>query len=111
MVMRAFAFAGRDLRVLILLGLCYLVVVGLNIYIFCINAVFLPRELYYILPRTGCFPDFGDEGFAIRLGVSLLNLLLNATDQLTVVNGTLIFYANRGVSLTRVSSLRRFSWT
>jgi len=111
MVMRAFAFAGRDVRVLILLGLCYLVVVGLNIYIFCINAAFLPRELYYILPRTGCFPNLGNEAFAIRLGVSLLGLLVNPTDQLTVVNGTLIFYANRGISLTRVPSLRRFSWT
>lgn len=70
MMMRAYAFTSRNRRVFILLILCYVALVGINIWVFC-GRVDIPVELYVILQRTGCFPNYGEGIMAVRIGVSV----------------------------------------
>lgn len=71
MMMRAYAFTSRNRQTLILLGLCYTVLVAINIWVFCIH-INIPLELYAVLKRTGCFPDYGEGFMAKRIGVSII---------------------------------------
>ncbi|KAK7031543.1 hypothetical protein R3P38DRAFT_819285 [Favolaschia claudopus] len=76
MLMRAYAFAGRRLRVLVLLLLFYAALVGIDIWFFCFNASNLPDLTYAILGGTGCFPDYpegnGNQRLVIALSASLV---------------------------------------
>lgn len=67
--MRAYAFTSRSRQVLLILGLCYLFLVGFNIGVFCAPIDIL-EELYTVIGPTGCFPDFGDGFMGRRVGVS-----------------------------------------
>ncbi|KXN91109.1 hypothetical protein AN958_02885 [Leucoagaricus sp. SymC.cos] len=73
MMMRAYAFTSRNRRVLILLGACYAVLIGLNIWVFCFDVV-IPVELYIVLGQTGCFSDWGDGGMGIRIGIAATSM-------------------------------------
>ncbi len=69
--MRAYAFTSRSRHVLILLGICYISLVFLNVWVFCVR-IDVPLELYIALRHTGCFPNYGKGLMAMRIGVSLL---------------------------------------
>ncbi|KAJ7780298.1 hypothetical protein DFH07DRAFT_469484 [Mycena maculata] len=58
MLMRAYAFAGRNAKVLALLLLFYAGLVAIDIWFFCWNVVNLPDIVYLALGGTGCFPDY-----------------------------------------------------
>jgi hypothetical protein len=72
--MRAYAFTARNRRVLILLGVCYAILIGINIWVFCFH-IDIPVQLYIILGRTGCFPNYGVGVMAVRIGVSVIKAL------------------------------------
>jgi hypothetical protein len=70
MMMRAYAFTSRNRRVLIILGTCYIILIGVNIWVFCIK-IDIPAELYVVLGDSGCFANYGPNGtIAMRIGVS-----------------------------------------
>jgi len=71
MVMRAYAFTGRNLSVKLLLGTCYSALLALDIWVFCGPLENLP-ELFYIFMRgSGCFPNYGGSFMAAKIGVRL----------------------------------------
>ncbi|KAJ7132284.1 hypothetical protein C8R44DRAFT_871260 [Mycena epipterygia] len=76
MLMRAYAFTGRNARILILLLAFYTGLVAISIWFFCINVVSLPDIAYEALGGTGCFPDYtannGDTHLLIAMGTSLM---------------------------------------
>jgi len=84
MMMRAYAFTSRDYRVLVLLGFCYAILVGINIWVFCTN-ISVPVELYAVLGETGCFPNYGLGFMALRIGYTILAATLMDLVSLTVV--------------------------
>ena len=74
MLMRAYGFAGRSKRILALLGTFYVVLLGIDIWAFC-TPVELPPQAFYTLfdiyfGGTGCYPNYGSDVMAIRIGVS-----------------------------------------
>lgn len=69
MLMRAYAFTGRDRRVLMLLGFCYLLLLGVNLWAFATHLYLIPPEYYLFLGSLGCFPNYGAPKMAIRIGV------------------------------------------
>jgi len=98
--MRAYAFTSRDRRVLILLTLCYAVLVGINIWVFCIH-IYVPVELYRILKYTGCFPNYGDGFMAMRIGYTILAATLMDLISLIVVFVHCYKFRVREISLGR----------
>ena len=74
MLIRAVAFSGQDVRVLALLGSCYLCLVGVDVWVFCVEVDVPPTILFTVLGGTGCFPNYGNEGMGRRIGVSLIDL-------------------------------------
>ncbi|KAF8902425.1 hypothetical protein CPB84DRAFT_1776053 [Gymnopilus junonius] len=102
MLIRAVAFAGQDLRVVVLLGLCYLGLVGIDIWVFCVQVDIPPAILFTVLGGTGCFPNYGNEGMGLRIGVSMLAAtLMDLLSLLVVVLYCLRSRLNRDVSLAR----------
>ncbi|KAF8997873.1 hypothetical protein BDQ17DRAFT_1428769 [Cyathus striatus] len=85
MVMRAYAFSGRDKRILVLLLACYSGLVAVNIWIFCIHTYIPPAELFFFLQRTGCFPNYGEGITGKRIGYAMLAAMLMDTISLLVV--------------------------
>jgi len=87
MLMRAFAFCGRDRRILALLGSCYTCLVLIDIWVFCTKVDVLPQQLYVILDGTGCFPNYGAGFMALRIGVSakLFNVFIRALVSIEVL--------------------------
>lgn len=77
MLIRAVAFAGRDLRIIALLGSCYLGLVGIDVWVFCVEVDILPAIFFTVLGGTGCFPNYGNEGMGRRIGVSEPNHLFS----------------------------------
>jgi hypothetical protein len=69
MLMRAYAFTSRSRQILIILGLCYLFLVGFNLWVFC-TPIRIHLELFTLYGPTGCYPDNTDGAFARRVGVS-----------------------------------------
>jgi len=57
-LMRAYAFAGRNVKVLALLLFFYAGLVTISIWLFCTNVPTLPDTVYQYLGGTGCFPDY-----------------------------------------------------
>ncbi|KAJ3563042.1 hypothetical protein NP233_g9199 [Leucocoprinus birnbaumii] len=71
MLMRAYAFSSRNPRVLALLCTSYAVVIGINIWAFCVN-VEVPVALYVVLGRSGCFGNYGQGIMGIRIGFTIV---------------------------------------
>lgn len=105
--MRAYAFTSRDGRVLMLLSTCYAILVGVNIWVFCIN-VDVPLQLYAVLGRSGCFPNYGEGVMAMRIGVSLFsNLYLCSADFPIVYHCTSIPFTHNHRQVDSMSSSLR----
>ncbi|KAJ2913343.1 hypothetical protein MD484_g7069, partial [Candolleomyces efflorescens] len=85
MMMRAWAFTGRDWRTLIILGLCYSTLLGIDIWAFCIHIYMPPRVFYDILGPNGCFPNYGTGLMANRIGISMLAATLMDSVSLAIV--------------------------
>jgi hypothetical protein len=77
MLMRAYAFTGRSVQVLVLLLVFYAALVGISVWFFCFNTVPIPHVVYEKLGGTGCFPDYGvlDGGSRIMVRLSGLDEL------------------------------------
>lgn len=71
MVMRAYAFSGRNRWVLIPLATCYLGLLAVNVWVFCIRIEAIPPSFYILIGGTGCFPNYGDQVMAEKIGVSI----------------------------------------
>ena len=81
MVMRAYAFTGRNRRILVMLASCYTGLLSVDIWAFCTPVELPPAAFYTILDGTGCFPNYGGEFMALRIGVRIKRLLAgSATD-------------------------------
>jgi len=85
MLMRAYAFSGRNKRVLLLLCLCYIGLIGVDIWVFCTQIAAPPPIFYLVVGRTGCFPDYGNGFMALRIGYSMLASTLMDLVSLIVV--------------------------
>lgn len=72
MLMRAYAFSGRDKRVLALLLLCYAGLVAVDIWSFCTHVSTIPEIAFIALGGTGCYPYYGKGYMGFRIGVSRL---------------------------------------
>ncbi|KAF8159354.1 hypothetical protein B0H34DRAFT_400298 [Crassisporium funariophilum] len=66
MVMRAYAFTGRNTAVLVLLGLCYVCLLGLDLWVFCAEIDVPPTLFYVLLQGSGCFPNYGEAVIAVH---------------------------------------------
>lgn len=102
MLMRAFAFCGRDRRILALLGSCYTCLLGIDFWVFCTKVDILPQQFYVILGGTGCFPNYGAGAMALKIGYSMLAAV--SMDMVSLV--VIVVYCikskwNRDVSLAR----------
>ncbi|KAJ7035541.1 hypothetical protein C8F04DRAFT_510764 [Mycena alexandri] len=71
MLMRAYAFAGRSVRVLVFLLSFYAALVGIAVWFFCFDIVPLTDLAFEILGGTGCFPDFTAPHVAMRLVLTM----------------------------------------
>ena len=76
MLTRAHAFSGRNKKVLALLASCYLCLFLVDIWAFCRKVIMPPQILYTILGGTGCFPNYGEESMALRIGVCIPSQLV-----------------------------------
>lgn len=76
MLMRAYAFAGRNRRVLLLLGTCFAGLLGVNIWVFWSHIEVPPPLFYVVLNGSGCFPNYGEGTMGLRLGVSHFHKLI-----------------------------------
>ncbi|RDB18497.1 hypothetical protein Hypma_000251 [Hypsizygus marmoreus] len=101
MLMRAYAFSGRDRRVLFLLCSCYVGLVGVDIWVFCTDITMLPKTIYILLGGTGCYPDYGKGFMGFRLGYSMLAATLMDLVSLAVVLVICIRTRTREISLGR----------
>ena len=71
MLMRAYAFSGRNKKVMVLLASCYAGLILVDIWAFCKKVDMPPSILYSVLGGTGCFPNYGEESMALRVGVCI----------------------------------------
>ncbi|KAJ7173682.1 hypothetical protein C8R46DRAFT_1215605 [Mycena filopes] len=71
MLMRAYAFTGASIRVLVLLLTFYATLVGVSIWFFCFDVRPLGDFAYEILDGTGCFPDYSAPHAAMRLVLTM----------------------------------------
>ncbi|KAJ7777391.1 hypothetical protein B0H16DRAFT_1712397 [Mycena metata] len=71
MLMRAYAFTGRSVRVLVFLLSFYTALVGIAVWFFCFSIVPLPGIVFEVLGGTGCFPDFTRPGAAWHLVLTM----------------------------------------
>lgn len=71
MLMRAYAFTGRSLRILAILLFFFAGLVGVSIYNFGMSGIPLPYTTYEILGGTGCYPDYTRPHAETRLLLSL----------------------------------------
>ncbi|TEB21960.1 hypothetical protein FA13DRAFT_1799296 [Coprinellus micaceus] len=91
MLMRAYAFTGRDRRVLMLLCTCYAILLGVNFWAFCTHLSMPPPEYFLFLGPMGCFPNYGSGVMAIRIGLSMLAATL--MDLVSLI--TVLIYCKR----------------
>ncbi|KAJ6605827.1 hypothetical protein B0H10DRAFT_601946 [Mycena sp. CBHHK59/15] len=85
MLMRAYAFAGRNVKILFVLCSCYAGLLGVNIWFFCTQVVPLPDETYEILGGTGCFPDYAASGGTLHLIVGMAAAILMDLVSLSII--------------------------
>ncbi|TFK39684.1 hypothetical protein BDQ12DRAFT_681018 [Crucibulum laeve] len=101
MAMRAWAFSGRNTYIMCLLLVCWTALVGVDIWVFCTHLYMPPAELYLVLFRTGCFPNYGEGITAMRIGYSMLAAVLMDLISLIVVLAFCHIKRSREVSLGR----------
>jgi len=72
MLMRAYAFTGRNKMTLICLLTVYISLIAINTWAFSSQNI-LPGALFYqLIGPTGCFPNYGVKTMAIRIGYIML---------------------------------------
>lgn len=99
MMMRAYAFTGRNRKILIGLSLLYIALIAVNLRVF-ITENTLPSEGFYdILGPMGCFPNYGIPSMAARMGYVMIAAVVTDGVSLAV-----ILVANHIFPLTKVSS-------
>lgn len=101
MLMRAYAFCGRDKRVLALLLTCYGGLVVVDIWSFCTHITILPEFVFTILGGTGCYPLYGKGYMGFRIGYSMLAATLMDMVSLTSVLVHCARSRSRQISLAR----------
>ncbi|KAG6909796.1 hypothetical protein DXG01_015289 [Tephrocybe rancida] len=101
MLMRAYAFSGRDKRILALLLTCYAGLCAVDIWSFCTHISTLPEILFLALGGTGCYPYYGVGYMGFRIGYSMLAATLMDLISLIIVLMHCSRNANREVSLAR----------
>ncbi|KJA28256.1 hypothetical protein HYPSUDRAFT_34642 [Hypholoma sublateritium FD-334 SS-4] len=106
MLMRAYGFAGRSKRVLALLGSFYVGLLGVDIWAFCTHVEIPPPAFYFLFDLffggTGCFPNYGSNAMAVRIGASMLAAIVMDFLSLVVVVVFCIHSGwHRDVSLAR----------
>ncbi|KAG6902343.1 hypothetical protein C0995_001140 [Termitomyces sp. Mi166 len=101
MLMRAYAFSGRDKRILALLLMCYAGLVVVDIWTFCTHISTIPEIVFVVLGGTGCYPYYGKGYMGFRIGYSMLAATLMDLVSLSIVLTVCLGKRNRGVSLAR----------
>ena len=96
--MRAYAFSGRNRWVLIPLATCYLGLLAVNVWVFCIRIEAIPASFYILIGGTGCFPNYGDQVMAEKIGVSIF-LKLNGSKAYPV---STVVYGSSSVQLKSI---------
>lgn len=85
MMMRAYAFTGRNRKILIGLSLLYIALIAVNLRVF-ITENTLPSEGFYdILGPMGCFPNYGIPSMAARMGYVMIAAVVTDGVSLAVI--------------------------
>lgn len=79
MVYRAYAFTGYKTTILILLGSCYLALVGGELWAFLTPPVAVPDIFFKLIGNTGCFPNYNDSLMQPRVVVGSISPVLGLT--------------------------------
>ncbi|KAJ6605826.1 hypothetical protein B0H10DRAFT_2076003 [Mycena sp. CBHHK59/15] len=95
MLMRAYAFAGRDIRALVVLCVCYVALAATDVWLFCIEVAQVPDEAYDLLGGTGCFPDYAAGRGGVRLVIAMSASVVMDLVSLSVI----VFYCLRKRSM------------
>ncbi|KAJ7355760.1 hypothetical protein DFH08DRAFT_507633 [Mycena albidolilacea] len=85
MLMRAYAFAGRNIRVLVLLLVFYAALIGIDVWFFCFNVVLMPDIAYELPGGAGCFPDYAANNGGERLVISMSASLVMDLVSLSII--------------------------
>lgn len=101
MLMRAYAFSGRDRRILVLLLTCYAGLVAVDIWSFCTHITVLPEIVYMLLGKTGCYPYFGKGFMGFRIGYSMVAATSMDLISLTIVLVHCVRTRTQEISLAR----------
>ncbi|GLB41573.1 hypothetical protein LshimejAT787_1001730 [Lyophyllum shimeji] len=101
MLMRAYAFCGRNKHVLALLLTCYAGLVAVVIWSFCTHIMILPRIVFSFLGNTGCYPYYGKGYMGFRVGYSMLAATLMDMISLLCVLVRCALNKSRQISLAR----------
>lgn len=72
MFLRAYAFTGKKLHILFALSFCYMLLIGVDTWVFWAQVQVFPDVWYEVFGETGCFPDYGTGVMGLRVGVSTL---------------------------------------
>jgi len=72
MMMRAYAFCGRDKRILVFLLMCITGLLAVDIWAFCTHYLTLSELVFIVIGSTGCFPVYGQGYMGFRVGYSML---------------------------------------
>ncbi|CAA7265204.1 unnamed protein product [Cyclocybe aegerita] len=89
MVMRAYVFSERSNLVLAILLSGYGVLVGAVAYLFLTDVplpVHNPSSPVFLLGKSGCFPDYSEKAFGLRIGLALVSAMLVDSLNLLVVS-------------------------
>ncbi|KAG6829723.1 hypothetical protein H0H92_003682 [Tricholoma furcatifolium] len=101
MLMRAYAFSGRDTRILALLLACYAGLFSVDVWSFCTNISTLPEIVFILLDGTGCYPYYGKGYMGFRVGYSMLAATLMDLISLIIVLAQCLRKTNSGLALAR----------
>ncbi|KAF8075208.1 hypothetical protein FPV67DRAFT_1777900 [Lyophyllum atratum] len=101
MLMRAYAFCGRDKRILALLLVCYGGLAAVDIWSFFTHITILPEFVFIIVGNTGCYPYYGKGYMGFRIGYSMLAATLMDLVSLGIVLLYCFRHNTRQISLAR----------
>ncbi|KAJ7272645.1 hypothetical protein B0H12DRAFT_1091427 [Mycena haematopus] len=85
MLMRAYAFAGRKIEILVLLLVFYAALVGTDIWFFCFSGYPLSNIAFEFLGGTGCFPDYSRSNDSERLVIAMSASLVMDLISLSII--------------------------
>ncbi|TFK75041.1 hypothetical protein BDN72DRAFT_605854 [Pluteus cervinus] len=85
MVLRAYAFAGRKFKILVLLSCCYALFFGIGVWVYWAGVGILPTEWFEHFGKTGCYPSSGDGIMGFRVGFAIGSSTLMDLVSLSVV--------------------------